>query len=61
VCSSDLLSRTTINKDKKETPTQRNSHFPMCLEAILKDVRFRPPPPKKPNEQGRVAPLYMRR
>ena len=34
----------TVNKDSNEKPTQKFSHFPMCLEAIFKDNRFKPPP-----------------
>lgn len=34
----------TVNKDSNEKPTQKFSHFPMCLEAIFKDIRFKAPP-----------------
>jgi len=33
----------TVNKDANEKPTQKFSHFPMCLEAIFKERRFKPP------------------
>jgi len=32
-----------VNKDANERTTQKFSHFCMCLEAIFKDIRFRPP------------------
>lgn len=32
-----------VNKDANEKTTQKFSHFCMCLEAIFKDKRFRPP------------------
>ncbi len=32
-----------VNKDANETPVQKFSHYCMCLEAIFKDKRFRPP------------------
>jgi hypothetical protein len=32
-----------VNKERKETPSQKFSHFCMCLEAAMKDNRFRPP------------------
>lgn len=32
-----------VNKDANEKPTQKFSHFCMCLEAIFKDKRFNPP------------------
>lgn len=50
-------SKLTAGKDKKESPAQRHSHFPMCIEAVLKDVRFRPPVQKR--RESRDAPKYM--
>ena len=50
-----------VNKDSNEQTTQKFSHFCMCLEAIFKDTRFRPPAnttykPKPPGYfQGRAA------
>ena len=50
-----------VNKDANEKPTQKFSHFCMCLEAIFKDKRFRKPVNtsyeiKKPRYfQGRAA------
>jgi len=35
------LSSQSASKDKKETPTQKWSHFCTALEGLLKDVRFR--------------------
>ena len=35
------------NKDRKETPAQKWSHFPMTIEAAEKDIRFRPRKAKK--------------
>lgn len=29
-------------KEQKETPQQKWSHFPMCIEAVMKEVGFRP-------------------
>jgi len=31
------------DKDSNEKTTQKFSHFPMCLEALFKDIRFKPP------------------
>jgi len=36
-------SASNINKDRKETPTQKWSHFCTALEAIFKDERVKPP------------------
>jgi len=52
--------RAAINKDKKESPAQRYSHFPMCLEGILKDTRLRPPAVRDVPIQNRT-PKYMKR
>ena len=35
-------------KEEKETPIQRWSHFNMCLEAIFKEPGFRPKPLVRP-------------
>jgi hypothetical protein len=32
-----------VDKDRKETPAQKHSHFCTALEAIFKDVRCKPP------------------
>ena len=45
-----------VNKDANEKTTQKFSHFCMCLEAIFKDRRFKPPVMYKP---GRQAPKYF--
>ncbi len=56
---SDRASR--VNKDSSEQVSQKFSHYCMCLEAIFKDKRFRPPMnntfvAKKPKYfQGRAA------
>lgn len=34
--------RDVVSKDRKETPTEKYSHFCTALEAIFKDIRFRP-------------------
>lgn len=34
-------SKTLVTKDRKETPSQKFSHFPTALEGLLKDRRFR--------------------
>lgn len=48
----------SVNKDSNEKTTQKFSHFPMCLEAIFKDIRFRPPPRDfKPTKKK--APKYF--
>jgi hypothetical protein len=39
-------------KEDKNTPQQKWSHFPMTIEALLKDVRFKPP---------QARPKYMNR
>jgi phage terminase large subunit-like protein len=51
-----------INRERKETPSQKFSHFCMCLEAAHKDSRFKPPlPSRRPKDrtpkyfQGRRA------
>ena len=45
-----------VNKDANEKTTQKFSHFCMCLEAIFKDRRFKPPANYRP---GRKAPKYF--
>lgn len=42
-----LPGRTNVNKERKETPAQKFSHFCMCIEAAFKDVRFIPPSGRK--------------
>lgn len=39
--------RYIVSKEKKQTFEEKNSHFPMCLEAVFKDRRFRPKTIKK--------------
>jgi len=34
--------RDVVSKDRKETPTEKYSHFCTALEAVFKDIRFRP-------------------
>ena len=46
-----------VDKDRKETPTQKFSHFCTALEAALKDKRFRPP--VQVYQGGRKAPSYF--
>jgi hypothetical protein len=40
-----------VTKEKKETPSQKYSHFCTALEAIFKDIRFKPRPMLRPSEQ----------
>lgn len=35
-------SKILVTKDRKESPSQKFSHFPTALEGLLKDRRFRP-------------------
>lgn len=44
-------------KEQKESPQQRWSHFPMCIEAIMKDAGFRPPPKYPEDREQRNAPV----
>ncbi len=46
-----------VNKDANEKTTQKFSHFPMCLEAIFKDKRFKPP---VNNDFVRKKPSYFK-
>jgi hypothetical protein len=51
-------SRQNVDKDRKETPAQKWSHYCTAIEAIFKDKRFRPPlmgVPRKPKR----APRYF--
>lgn len=38
----EFMAREMVNKDKKEVTAQKWSHFCTALEAVFKDVRFRP-------------------
>ena len=46
-----------VNKDSSEQTSQKFSHFPMTLEAIFKDKRFRP---KKNNTFRAKKPRYFK-
>ena len=49
--------RSLVNKDKKETPAQKFSHFCTALEAVFKDHRFKPRQVRPP--VNRVTPKYF--
>jgi hypothetical protein len=45
-------------KDRKETPAQKFSHYPCCIEAIFKDRRCKPAL-NRPERKPRQAPRYF--
>jgi hypothetical protein len=54
-----------VTKDRKETPTQKWSHYCTALEAVLKDARWIPPKMDRhgiaqPRRQTKWARQYMR-
>lgn len=48
-----------VNKDRKESPAQKHSHFCTALEAVFKDLRCRPALIGERREPERPAPRYF--